>query len=156
MSERLFHLIDEREGADYFFIPYFVVSHKVVRVYRFPFCPFFDSSEWAIDIEVSVVVGELFTGMDVSDSYFKVVRSAEAVSVEAVVYVTGVIPAEYEVSFVVSKAVSIEDFLVSGVECIELFRSEFAIEFIENPGDSSFRDEFTRHDTVAHFGANEA
>lgn len=93
MCERLFHLVDERESAAYFFIPNFVVSHKVVRVYRFPFCPFFDSSEWAIDIEVSVVVGELFTGMDVSDSYFKVVRRAEAVSVEAVVDISRVIPA---------------------------------------------------------------
>ncbi len=145
---------DAVEDLEQFLVPDFVVFDQIVGIYDFASRAFVDTAKGGGDIQVAVVVGQLFAGVNVPDGNFKVVGCGQAVGVEAVVDVAAVIPAEDQVSLVIAKRVGVQNILVDVFHRLEFERTELAVQFVQDPGDGSGRDEFGGDDAVADFVAD--
>ncbi len=105
-SGQIFH------GLEQLFVPYFVVANQIVGVHNFAPRSFFFAPERFMNIQLAVVIGQFFAGLYVSYGDFVIIRGGKAVGMKAVIYISGVVPAQNIVALAVAETVLAENFLV--------------------------------------------
>src|SRR5690606_5850416 len=101
--------------------------------------------------QVSVVVGQFFSGMNIPDSNLKIVSCSYATTPEAMIDKTAIIPAEHKVAFVIPVRIRIENILVDGFHLVKLFFCNDLIEIVEYPGNCAGRNKLRCYNSITNF-----
>jgi hypothetical protein len=128
------------KGAAQFLVPERGVTEQIVGPDHFPF-PFLGFGREGLkgfdDVELAIIVGQLFAGEDVADGKLQAIGGEAAVGMEAVVEVAAVVPAENIVALLIAETVGQQDvpvfFLVPG----QFRRGDFPVEGVPDPGDGA-------------------
>src|SRR5690606_22294715 len=101
------------------------------------------------DVQVTVIVGELLPRPDIPDGELEVVGGGEAIRVEAVVDIASKVPTQDKISLVVPIAVGVQDVLVGQGQFLHLFRGEFPVPSIQDPGNGTGGNPLGGHHPIA-------
>src|SRR5687768_914194 len=87
-----------------------MIIKYIIRIYNFALKAFIFSFKWLFYIKVAIIICKLFTWLNITYGYLKVISGRHAAGVKAVIYKFGIIPTKHLLPFIISKAISLKIF----------------------------------------------